>query len=154
MATYYDGLMEREDSSMSNANNLDAVACHASPHQILGSKDNEDDAAVPEILSDLERVQDGVLPGMIKDRYSSYSEGVGKRIRDGKVRQIHVLSRHLTSWRWTVSCGAKVSSTCPAVQIVNIQARALLLHGCILFQDDKCGAGGLCGAGEGGTEQS
>ena len=29
--------------------------------------------------------QEGILPGMIKDRYSSYSKGVGKKIRDGKV---------------------------------------------------------------------
>jgi hypothetical protein len=33
------------------------------------------------------------MPGMIKDRYSTYSEGVGKRIRDGKVRQL-LLSRN------------------------------------------------------------
>lgn len=38
-------------------------------------------------------MQDGVLPGMIKDRYSTYSEGVGKRIRGGKVRQL-LLSRN------------------------------------------------------------
>lgn len=30
-------------------------------------------------------VQEGVLPGMIKGRYSTYSTGVGKKIRDGKV---------------------------------------------------------------------
>ena len=34
-----------------------------------------------------------MLPGMIKDRYSTYSEGVGKRIRSGKVRQL-LLSRN------------------------------------------------------------
>ncbi len=30
-------------------------------------------------------MQDGVLPGMVKNRYSTYSTGVGKKIRDGKV---------------------------------------------------------------------
>jgi hypothetical protein len=29
--------------------------------------------------------QDGILPGMVKERYSSYAKGLGKRIRDGKV---------------------------------------------------------------------
>ncbi|CAL5221632.1 g3856 [Coccomyxa viridis] len=30
-------------------------------------------------------LEDGVLPGMVKNRYSTYSTGVGKKIRDGKV---------------------------------------------------------------------
>ena len=47
--------------------------------------------AVPGGLNDINCIQDGVLPGMIKDRYSSYGEGVGKRIRDGKVRDVFTL---------------------------------------------------------------
>ena len=30
-------------------------------------------------------MQDGVLPGMIKNRYSTYSTGVGNKIRNSKV---------------------------------------------------------------------
>jgi len=33
-------------------------------------------------------MQDGVLPGMIKNRYSTYSTGVGKKIRDSKVKAL------------------------------------------------------------------
>ena len=46
---------------------------------------------MPGVLIDINCMQDGVLPGMVKDRYSSYSEGVGKRIRDGKVRDAFTL---------------------------------------------------------------
>ena len=38
------------------------------------------------------QLQEGILPGMVKERYSSYSRGVGKKIRDGKVCEM--LSTH------------------------------------------------------------
>ena len=61
------------------------------------------DTAVPGVLIDINCMQDGVLPGMIKGRYSSYSEGVGKRIRDGKVRDVfmsrpNTWSHHHSLW--------------------------------------------------------
>lgn len=30
------------------------------------------------------------MPGMVKDRYSTYSKGIGKRIRDGKVSMLAI----------------------------------------------------------------
>ena len=38
-------------------------------------------------------VQDGILPGMVEERYSSYSRGVGQKIRDGKVCRSWVCRR-------------------------------------------------------------
>ncbi len=40
--------------------------------------------------------QEGILPGMIKDRYSTYSKGVGKKIRDGKVSLWDYTCLHFT----------------------------------------------------------
>ena len=56
-----------------------------------GAETTWTDAAVPGVLININCMQDGVLPGMVKDRYSSYSESVGKRIRDGKVRDVLIL---------------------------------------------------------------
>ena len=46
------------------------------------------DSAVTGVLIEIICMQDDVLPGMMKGRYSSYSEGVGKRIRNGEVRDV------------------------------------------------------------------
>ena len=48
-------------------------------------------------IDEYARVQDDVLPGMIKNRYSTYSTGVGKKIRDGKVQAI-LLATSTASW--------------------------------------------------------
>ncbi|EIE22260.1 xylose isomerase [Coccomyxa subellipsoidea C-169] len=43
------------------------------------------DALARGLRNAAQMLEEGILPGMIKDRYSTYSKGVGKKIRDGKV---------------------------------------------------------------------